>query len=236
SRRQTLALGLLGALPGLVGCSTVVVRRGVERRVERRLGDLLGPAEGYQVRIRGSRDPDLVRGYARRVEVRGRGILARGQLRVERLDLTLEDLRYEGGEPYFVSVGRSELEVEFTDAALNRYLSEYHGRYQPSVRFLEGQVEVRMLYRFLGAPTPLRAVGRFQVEEGKKLNFEALEADVPFISADQPEFRRRFVQDRVNPLLDLTRLEFPAQLESVELSPGRLKARGTANLPREVRE
>ncbi len=202
--------------------------------MERRLADLLGPAEKYQVRIRGSRDPDLVRGMARRVEVEGRRIYAQEQLRIERLTLLIEDLRYTGGEPYFISVGRTDLLVEITEAAVNEYLHTYQARYDPEVRFRPEQVEVRMTYKFLGAPTPLRALGRFVIQDGQRLNFVASEADVPFINADQPEFRRRFVEDRVNPLLDLRRIEFPARLRSVELLPGRLRARGTAELPSEV--
>ena len=202
--------------------------------MEKRLVDLLGPAERYRVRIRETRDPELVRGRARRVEVEGDRIFARQQFHLDSLRLTLIDLRYEGGEPYFISVRRSDLEIEFTDTALNQYLKAYHARYEPEFHFEPEVVHARMVYPFLGKPTPIRASGRLVIQEGRRLLFKADKADVSFIN--QAGFGERFVEDRVNPLLDLTRIDFPARLESVEVLQGRLRARGTAALPREVRE
>jgi hypothetical protein len=225
-----LTLLLLSTLLPLAGCKTTVVRRNVERRLERRLEQELGPADGYEVKIRETVDAELVRGRARRVEVRGRSIYVRGQFLIDSLRLTLDDLRYEGGEPYLISVRRSDLQIEFTDAALNNYLRAYHARYNPEVRFEPGRVRVKMVYSFLGTPTPIQAVGRFEVVEGKQLVFRAEQADVSFIN--QPGFGERFVEDRVNPLLDVTRIDFPARLESVQVLEGRLKAHGTAAIPR----
>jgi hypothetical protein len=93
------------------------------------------------------------------------------------------------------------------------------------------RVTVRMLYPFLGTPTPIRATGRFFVREGRTLLFDAESADVSFIN--QPGFGERFVEDRVNPLLELDRLDFPARMESVQILDGRIRAWGSAALPRE---
>ncbi len=215
----------------LAGCRSAVVRRSVERRVERKLAGILGPAERYQVCIRGTQDAELVRGRAKRVEIEGRKILARGQLEVESLQLTLDDLRYEGGEPQLVSVKRSDLQLTFTQESINRYLRTYQARYDPEIALEAGRVHVKMVYPFLGVPTTIRAVGHFVIEDGRKLLFDADQADVSFIS--MPGFGEKFVEDRINPLLDMARIDFPARLESVELLAGRLKAHGSATLPRE---
>lgn len=232
-RGAALMLALAGAfLSG--GCTTGVVRRKVERRVERRLPGLLGPADRYQVRILDTRDAELVKGRARRVELEGDRIRARGQMLVDSLRLTLLDLRYTGGERYPVSIGRSDLQVEFTDDALNEYLAAYQARYQPSVRFEPDRVHVRMVYGFLGTPTPISAVGRFQVEDGVRLVFDAEKVDLSLIN--QPGFGERFVEERVNPLLDMTEIDFPARLESVTVLDGRIRACGSATIPRDIKD
>lgn len=233
SRRRLLGLLAVGLGPlGLAGCSTTVVRRSVEKRVERKLATVLGPAERYQVRILETRDAELVRGRARRVEIHGRRIYARSQFLIDMLSLSLDDLRYEGGDPDFISVRRSDLQVEFTDEALNNYLRAYHARYDPTVRFKADQVEVDVTYPFLGVPTEIHAVGRLVVREGRQLLFDAEKADISFLN--QPGFGERFVEDRVNPLFDLSRIDFPARLESVQLLPGRLRAYGTAAITRQL--
>lgn len=226
-----VAFAAVGSV-ALAGCSTTVVRRSVERRVERRLAGVLGPAERYRVRILDTRDPELVKGRARRVEIRGRRIFAQNVLLIDTLTLTLDDLRYEGGDPEFVSVRRSDLQVEFTDESLNSYLRGRHARYDPKVRFGEDQINVSVTYPFLGAPTVINATGRLVIREGRQLLFDAEKADVSFIN--QPGFGERFVEDRVNPLVDLGRIDFPARLESVQLLPGRMRAYGTAAITRQL--
>lgn len=232
ARALCLLLFLLPLGGLLAGCSTTVVRRGVERRVERRLATILGPAERYRVRILDTTDAELVKGRARRVEVRGRRVYARSEMLIDSLLLTLDDLRYEGGDPDLVSVRRSDLQVEFTDEALNSYLRAYHARYDPVVRFRADQVEVTVTYPFLGTPTVIHATGRFVIREGRQLLFDAEKADVSFIN--QPGFGEKFVEDRINPLFDLSRIDFPARLESVEMLPGRLRAYGTAAITKQI--
>lgn len=232
-RLLAVGVALLASL-ALAGCSTSVVRRGVERRIARRLNSEIGPAKQYRVRIRDTRDTELVLGRARRVEVEGRGILARGRFLVDLVRVTLEDLRYENGDTDFLSIGRSELELEFGEAALNQYLQTYHARYQPEIHLLPGRVSVRIVYKLLGTPTPLSASGRLVVEEGRRLVFEAESADVPFIQ--DPIFARRFVQDRVNPILDLSNIDFPARIESLVISQGKIAARGSASIRTKIND
>ena len=231
---QTRALGAALLTAVLAGCSTTIVRQGVERRVEKRLASILGPAERYKVRILDTRDPELVKGRARRVEVRGRRIYVHNQFLIDTLLLTLDDLRYEGGDTELISVRRSDLQVEFSDTALNSYLRAYQARYDPKVRFDTDQVEVTVTYPFLGAPTTIHATGHFVIREGRQLLFKAEKADVAFIN--QPGFGERFVEDRVNPIVDLGRIDFPARLESVQLFPGKLRAYGTAAITRQIND
>jgi hypothetical protein len=123
------------------------------------------------------------------------------------------------------------LEVEFTDTALNDYLRSRHAKYDPVVRFAPDQVQVKMTYQLLGAPVPITALGHLSIEDGKRLVFHAEHVDQSLIN--QPGFGERFVEDRINPLLDLGRIEFPAHLDGVQVFAGRLKAIGAANIPRE---
>ena len=44
------------------------------------------------------------------------------------------------------------------------------------------------------------------------------------------------MEDRVNPLLDLGRIDFPARLESVQVEQGRIRAEGSAALRKELRD
>lgn len=227
-RRSLLLLAGAGAL-STAGCRSAIVRRNVERKLRNRLADWLGPAQKYEVHIYETQDPDLVLGKARRVEITGRKIRANEGFQVDWFKLTLRGLTYEGEAPYFVAVEHSELELELTETAVNDYLRTYQARYDPELHFGPNELGVKMTYQFLGKPTRIGAVGRFIIKDGVQLHFDAREATISFLN--QPGFGERFVEDRVNPLLDLARVKFPAKLESVEILEGRLRARGTATLP-----
>lgn len=228
-RRAFLLAGLLPATLGVTSCSTTVVRKNVERKLKSRLVDWIGPAESYQVKISETRDPELVLGRARRVEITGRKIQANEGFAVEWFHLTLLGLRYDGEAPYFASVEKSELELELSEANINQYLADYQGRYQPQVTLRPDELQVKMVYPFLGAPTQIEAVGKFVIKNDTQLIFDARTANVSFLN--KPGFGERFVEDRVNPLVDLGRVKFPARLESVQILQGRLRAKGIAVLP-----
>lgn len=220
---------LLTAAIGLCGCTTTVVRKNVERKLKSRLVDWIGPAEKYQVKISETRDPELVLGRARRVEITGRKIRANEGFSVEWFHLTLQGLQYDGEAPYFVSVEKSELELELSEAAVNEYLAAHQARYKPQVIFGPDELRVKMTYPLLGKPTQIEAAGKFVIKNATQLLFDARTADVSLLN--QPGFGERFVEDRVNPLVDLGRVKFPARLESVQILQGRLRAKGTAVLP-----
>jgi hypothetical protein len=220
---------LLTTAIGLSGCTTTVVRKNVERKLKGRLAEWIGPAEKYQVKISETRDPELVLGRARRVEITGRKIRANEGFTVEWFHLTLQGLRYDGEAPYFVSVEKSELELELSEADVNQYLATYQSRYSPQITLGPDELQVKMAYPFLGTPTRIEAAGKFVIKNDTQLLFDARTANVSFLN--QPGFGERFVEDRVNPLVDLGRVRFPARLESVQILQGRLRAKGTAVLP-----
>jgi hypothetical protein len=229
-KRRALFLAALLAGAAASGCTTTVVRKNVERKLKSRLVEWIGPADRYQVKISETRDPELVLGRARRVEITGHKIRSNEGFTVEWFHLTLQGLRYDGEAPYFVSVEKSELELELTEADVNRYLSTYQARYQPQVALGPAELRVKMVYPFLGTPTRIEAAGKFVIKNDTQLLFDARTADVSFLN--QPGFGERFVEERVNPVVDLGRVKFPARLESVQILQGRLRAKGVAVLPR----
>src|SRR3954453_14999288 len=88
------ALPLLVAFSLLAGCSTRFVRGRAERRIAHKLDDLIGPAERYQVRVRGTKDAEIVAGRLRRIDVDGWNVHAGNQIDLESFHLELHELRY----------------------------------------------------------------------------------------------------------------------------------------------
>src|ERR1051326_6102659 len=133
------AAGLLLLLvPLTTGCSTGFIRGHAERRIQHRLVDLIGPAEEYKVRVRHTKDAEIVVGRIRRIEIDGRHIKAGGQLELESLHVVLQNLKYHAPPAERLTVDESQLESDITEAALNDYLRRQNPDLQPEVVLNDG--------------------------------------------------------------------------------------------------
>jgi hypothetical protein len=213
----------------LCGCSTRLIRGKAERRISRRLTDLIGPAEKYKVRVRGTKDAEIVVGRIRRIEIDGWNVNAGRQILLESLHLELRNLRYHAPPDEQVTVGESELVIHLTEPALNDYLRRQNPENPPQVMLNGGTVTLKGALRLLGVPTPIETTGRLQIANRTELIYRA--NDVLMAIDPIPGIGPEYVEKRLNPLLDVAGLELPLRLDSIEVQPGRLIVRGTAYLP-----
>ena len=223
-----LCLFLVLQLP-LCGCSTRLVRGHVERRIAHRLVDLIGPADRYQVRVRGTKDAEIVAGHLRRIDVDGWNVRAANQIDLESIHIELDDLRYHAGPEETLSVGESHLEIRITEPALNSYLHRQHPENLPEITLDRDRVTLKGTLRLLGVDTPLVTTGRLEVVDHTRV---VLRAETVQFSADPiPGIGPEYVEKHLNPLLNVTRLNLPLRLDEIEVQPGRLIVRGSVYLP-----
>jgi hypothetical protein len=229
-RLASAKLGLLLLLALLTtGCSTRFVRGRAERRIADKLEDLIGPAEKYKVRVRGTKDAEIVVGRIRRVEIDGWNIQAGGQIELESLHAELRNLRYHAPPEERVSVGDSLLVVQLTQTALNDYLRRQQPDSQPEVVLNDGTVTLKGMFRWLGVPTPIETTGRLTIVDRVRLEFRA---ETVRVAADPMSgIGAEYIEKRLNPLLDVQRLNLPIRLDTITSESGRLVVRGTAHLP-----
>jgi hypothetical protein len=220
---------LLFALPLLTGCSTRFLRGRAERRIAQKLDDLIGPAERYEVRVRGTKDSEIVVGRIRHIEIDGWNINAGHQIQLESLHMDMRNLRYRAGPDEQLSVGDSALVIYLTEAALNDYLRRQHPDSQPEVALNGGTVTFKGSMRFLGVPTPLVTTGRLEIDDRTRVMFRA--EQVTLANGPVPGFGPEYVERHLNPLLNVVQLHLPLRLDSIEVQPGRMVVRGAAFIP-----
>lgn len=86
------AVCLIAAGLTLAGCLDSVARRKAEKTIARMLPDVLGPAESYEVHVRGSAS-ELSRGYLRAVSISGVNVSPRDLPKMARLEASASDVR-----------------------------------------------------------------------------------------------------------------------------------------------
>lgn len=228
SRRVALLLAG-AALVGSPGCVGSAVRRAAERSLERRLHGILGPADDYEVRIQKTSAARLVRGRVERLVVDASGVRIDQHLRLESLHLVVHDLVVDEDEVDVRSAREGILRVELTEADINRYLRSRHARHEPQVTLLPGEIVAAVRSPLGGSSSRVTARGRLLVEEGLRLIFRADEVDFELL--DVPGFSERYVEERINPLVDLSELKYPARLNELVIMKGLVRVRGAAALP-----
>jgi hypothetical protein len=225
----TATLLTIGVSPLLAGCSTHFLRGHAERRIGHKLADLIGPADQYKVRIRGTRDAEIVAGRIRCIDIDGWNVLAGHQIELESLHLELHDLRYHPAPEEKLSVGESHLVIQLTQQALNDYIRRQHPVNPTEVTLNAGTVTLKRSLQLLGVPTPLVTTGHLEVVEHTRLDYRA---DTVQLQGDPiPGIGPAYVESHLNPLLNMNGLHLPLQLDEVETQPGRLVVRGSVSLP-----
>lgn len=224
-----MASVILLAVLFLTGCSTRIIRGHAESRITDRLEALIGPADRYQVKVSRTKDAEIVVGRVRRIEINGWHVHAGEQIELESVHLVLENLRYRAAPGEQVSVSGSELVIHLTETALNDYLRRQHPSSQPVVRLNNGTVTLKGTLRFLGVPTPIETEGRLEIVGKRRIEFRA---DQVRLAIDPvPGIGREYIEKQLNPLIDVTRLKLPLQLDSIHIRSGRIVVRGSAYLP-----
>lgn len=212
------------------GCSrSRLIRGSIEKRIAARLRTLIGPADHYRVRILETRDAELVVGSIRRLEIEGTNVLANGQLRLRKLNVSARGIKFRGGPDDLAVVRQSRVAVQISEASLNEYLARARSRNQARVSFRDGSVTLFGNLRVLAAEVPIETSGRLEIAAGQQLLFRAEQVVAPDLRL--PGTGAEFVERRVNPLVDLRRLQWPIRLEAVHVADGAATLEGSLTLP-----
>jgi hypothetical protein len=215
------------------GCSSSrLIRGNVEKRIAKRLRSLIGPADHYRVRILETRDAELVVGSIRRLEIEATNVIAGGQLRLDLLQLSAEGLRFRGGPDDLAAVRKSRVAVRISEASLNQYLERAQARHRARVLLRDGFVTLFGTLRVLAAEVPIEARGRLEIEAGERLLFRADQVVAPDLRL--PGSGASLVERRLNPLVDLRRIDWPIRLVAVHVVSGSATLEGALTLPESV--
>ena len=207
------------------GCAGRIVTGSVENRIEDRLPSLIGPAESYDVEVKGS-TKRMLRGQIDSVVIFGREVWVLPGLRLDSLNIRMTDVAANPDNGTLKSVGSTEFDADISEQSLNEYLAEIRMD-DPKVELLDGELIVRTTRKVLGLSTNVVMTGTL-VPEGKKLNFKLRRLKVAGLGT--PSIATKVVEDWINPVLDLESTDFSPELESVVISPGSIRVTGEAHL------
>lgn len=224
TRNRASALALVAA-GLLVACAGYVDQR-AEAALREALPRLLGPAEHYDVSVRGAGGSrvDEVHAVGTRVRRPGSPVLARVEVR-------LADVAVDRVERRIVSIGRATVALHLSEQDLSDFIGRQEWIDAGTVR-LSGADEIRVAGR-IGVPgmpalsSPRAELRGRLVPRGAEL---LLRIDaVTLGDRAAPSLVRRLLEQSLNPIFDAADHAVPSQLDSVAVSAGELVIRASGS-------
>jgi hypothetical protein len=219
-------LSLVLCLAG--GCGGSSPFRSVERSIRDELPRLIGPADRYAVTVSRS-GGGLLAGHIPWINIHGRNVRVVAGLNLDDLQVRLEDVRFSRTSRKVQQIGGTQFEAQVSAASVASYL---HHR-SPNLRdvqvaFAGSSVRVSAARPLLGIGMPFEVEGQPILRSPTAIDFAA--SRVAVLRLGLPEFAVRHVQERINPLVDLTAMPLPLNLTAVRVEGGRVLISGTAHL------
>jgi hypothetical protein len=192
------------------------------------LPEQIGPAQAYSVRIPHS-GTGLLHGAIAWIEIHGEAVQAAEALTVDDLRVRLEDVQFDRRKRAITSVGASAITARVSEESAARYLARRGPDFQ-NLRFTfrENEVIVHAAPALLGLHVPVNVTGQPVLRSERVVDFEASRLALGPLSVPQPILS--LLEQRLNPIFDLSTLHLPMRITSVGVEPGYAVIRGTASL------
>lgn len=229
-----MACGVIMALL-LAGCG-VHPRRMAEKRIEAQLPQLIGKAKHYRVYLFG-RHERMLQGKVQAVRIVGEKVEIQPGLVLSELVVELKEVVYRRDEP--LQANEATFYAVLTDSELQTYLSQLLPPIRSPwslvvsrldnlrVRTRPGEIQLAIdVHTRLGVKLSGELSGQLRLREEKQVWFEA--SEVRAIGITIPERIREFLAELFlnRPLIDLSEVKAPIQLERIGISEGALRFEG----------
>jgi LmeA-like phospholipid-binding len=221
-------IGLIGTLPLLVAACSAYVDSRVENALLESLPKVVGPAENYEVRVRGSNGDAT---HFETMRVVGHRVARDNVPVLDQVALDLQGVSINRQEKQLTGVDVANGQVTVLAADLADYLQRQGWMEGATVRFVPPrQIIVTGNPTIAGLALPIARGAEFRgqlVPRGPQL---LMTVDYLRLgNAEAPPVLRAIVERTVNPLVDTSAYPLPAQLDDVSASGDQLviKASGT---------
>jgi len=214
----------------LAGCGEGFVAGKIESRVERRLPEIIGPADSYKVDVSG-RTAAMISGKLSKMIICGKGVTLQRDLKVDDLIVEMRGVRFDTETNELVSVEETTFEAVLSQKSLTRLIAKKRPELKElKVELRDSKATVSTRPSVLGLSAGLSLTGVLHLEPKNKVSFIPDRISVAGLPA--PGFAVDYVSERINPIMDLSLAKFPAEITELTVSTGRLTVCGKADLNR----
>lgn len=229
ARRRVVAsaIFILVALAA-AGCGGNPVRGRVERAVEEKLPEVIGPAGAYTVAAHGS-TMRILKGRLDRLDIAGDDVLLSTGIRITRLEVSIDDLEFDTAAGAIKRAGQTRYTAVLSEPEVNRWAA---ARYPdiPELKVILREHSARVSARpgMSKARVTVQAEARPVIRDQRTLGLDL--SDVRAVGVSAPGFAREYLESRLPAIFDVRDLGFDARVSAVKIAPGQLTLQGELDL------
>lgn len=203
----------------------------VESILEREMPRHVGPAKRYEVRL-GRTGNDLARGKLSSVDISGFDVRTQDGLVIPEMDMHLEGVKLGLSARKLESVSKSLFSASLGEAAVSRYVSKRAGARLRDVKvaFRNNEIQVSGTPELLGFGMKSEVRGAPVLSGGDAVDFRASRVSV--LGLKLPRFAVDTLEERINPVVDLSGLKLPVKITELRVRGNRLVADGSLSFGR----
>lgn len=204
------------------------VEGGIEKLLEEKLPSVIGPAKSYRLKFVDTSLLDLAGGKITKLTLEARGYSFPDAPLIDYFLVEMSGMRFDLSA--IREVQRTTFRMMVGEDALNDYLKKKNVIDPvPVLSIRQGELGVSMRKEFLGIKIGAVLRGTIEVVEDHDVLFRPSGLEIAGIGIPKPI--AQMLVDRVNPLVDLKKMNLPVKSITIEEADHRLIIKGEAILP-----
>lgn len=197
----------------------------LERMLEKRLPELIGPAKKYTVKIMDTKITDLFSGIIKDLYLIAEEVAPKESPQLEFVRVHLHNIAFDLDK--IEKIENANFLLSLTQDSINAYLPQKIKEYPNlKVELKNDLVIINTNKKVWMFDVPIKVSGILEAEKQKKVNFRCSEFSVSGLNL--PYFFRKYLEDRVNPLVDLTEMKIITNILNIKILENKLQIEGNA--------
>jgi len=197
----------------------------LEKELEKRLPDIVGPAKKYTVKIMDTGILDLFSGEIKDLYLISEEVQPKDSPQLEFVKVHLHNITFDLDK--IEKIEKAGFLINLNQDAINKYLPEKVKDYPNlKVDLNNNVITVNTNKKVWMLDLPIKVTGTLVVENQKKVNFKCGKLSVSGI--DLPDFIKKQLEDKINPLVDLTEMKIITNILNIKIMEKKLQIEGEA--------
>lgn len=221
-----LAVALMTAVVG--GCGKRTLTSRIENGIAARLPEVIGPASSYRVEVAGHTGR-MIKGKMAQIRIFGEGVEITDELTVDELRVTMDDVVFDKKSETIKSCAATNFQATVKETTFNTYLRAARPDLNElRINLKKDRMSVHLRPAVLKISLGVDVEGVLRVAQPAKVYFEV--DRLALAGLKMPSLVADYVEEKINPVHDLSTTGLKVRLSSVSVTPGSVTLHGAADL------